>query len=376
MVGAGYWSANIMRIIANSADCELLWVVDVDENRLRAVQKIHPSVQVSRDFDFVLNDPDGVDLVYIATPPSTHKPLVEQALVAGKHVLVEKPMTDKVHDAISLYDLASRQQRTLMVGHTFMYDPALKVVKELLNSGQIGNVRSILCQRINEGGYQEAGVVWDLLPHDLSILAYLFDEERPNEVFGVGESSSVDWHAGASNDPTQLRTLDGASLTFKYDAREKFPRGLFVSINLAWLAPDRMREIKVIGTHGEIIYNPDKGQYAVEYRPAKAEKTKPGTRAAGLMQSKPTADISFKRYDDSRQPLDLLWENFAFSCRNEVRPLSHQGIGLDTVIATEAAIQSIVLEEKVVIPTVEQIREISSINARAEARARGASVGF
>ena len=171
VVGYGYWGPNIVRNVMDRPELALWGLCEMDPERVAKFSDRYPGVHTTASFDEVLADP-SVDAVSIATPPRTHFPLVRQALEAGKHVLVEKPLATNSVDAEALVDLAERKGLVLMPGHTFLYSPAVNKVRELIDSGELGELYFITSSRMNLGIYQPDGVVNDLAPHDLSILLY------------------------------------------------------------------------------------------------------------------------------------------------------------------------------------------------------------
>ena len=175
VVGYGYWGPNIVRNLLDRPEFEFAALCDRNEGRCEAFRRRHPGLRTEHDFEAVLADPE-IDAVSIATPPRTHYPLVEAALRAGKHVLVEKPLATTEEDARALIALAERRDLTLMPGHTFLYSPPVNKVRELIDRGEMGELYFVTSSRMNLGIYQSDGVVCDLAPHDLSILLYWLRE--------------------------------------------------------------------------------------------------------------------------------------------------------------------------------------------------------
>ena len=172
VVGLGYWGPNLVRVL-NELDCaEIVAICDTDEAKLSKVTKRYPSVRGVAHFEDVLNDA-SVDAIAIATPISTHFDLALAALDAGKHVFVEKPMASSLREAEMLVAAANATGLTLMPGHTFLYSPPVNAVYELVRSGELGEIYFISTSRVNLGLHQsDASVIWDLGPHDFSILRY------------------------------------------------------------------------------------------------------------------------------------------------------------------------------------------------------------
>src|SRR3954453_12202101 len=190
VVGLGYWGPNLLRALFELEDVEVSYICDLDPERLERGSARHPSARATRDYDNVLVDP-SVDAVVIATPVFSHFNLASRALNAGKHVFVEKPIASSSAEAGELIELADQMDRAIMCGHTFLYSPAVRAVKDLLRSGDLGEIYVISASRVNLGLHQrDVSVVWDLGPHDFSILLYWMDE-MPEWVGAVGRDSIV-----------------------------------------------------------------------------------------------------------------------------------------------------------------------------------------
>jgi predicted dehydrogenase len=235
-IGCGYWGPNVIRNLDALPDVELCWVSDADLTRAATVAARYPSSRPTSGTDAIFEDP-CVDAVYIATPVSTHSVLVERALHAGKHVLVEKPLATTVDDADALARMAADRGLTLMVGHTFIFSPPVRKVKDLIDSGQIGPIYYVETTRVNLGLFQkDVSVLWDLGPHDLSILMYWLDEV-PSAVSARGRS----YHGEALEDVAFL-TLE-------------FPSGILAQIQISWLAPSKLRRTSIVGRQRMVVYD-------------------------------------------------------------------------------------------------------------------------
>ena len=173
VIGCGYWGPNLIRNFVESEEAELRWICDADAERLEKISRRYPSARTTLDYHEMLSDP-RLDAVVIVTPVATHYSFARHALEAGKHVLVEKPFTSSVREAEELIALAERAGLTLMVDHTFIYTGAVRRIKELVTSGEVGDLLYFDSVRINLGLFQhDINVVWDLAPHDLSIMDHV-----------------------------------------------------------------------------------------------------------------------------------------------------------------------------------------------------------
>ena len=187
IIGYGYWGPNLVRNFASTPNTSVHTVVDLRPERLALVSRAYPNIKVTSDIDSIWTN-DEIDAVIIATPVFTHFDLAKKALLAGKHVLLEKPMTDTVAHAEELIALANEHGRVLMVDHTFLYTSAVQKMKSLIETGELGDVKYFDSTRINLGLIQQdVNVLWDLAPHDISILDYLIPA-KPVSVQATGIS--------------------------------------------------------------------------------------------------------------------------------------------------------------------------------------------
>ncbi|HYJ45699.1 MAG TPA: Gfo/Idh/MocA family oxidoreductase, partial [Pyrinomonadaceae bacterium] len=185
VIGCGYWGPNLLRNFSENEAATLRWMCDLDAKRLAVLGRRYPSAETTSDYRRLLADPE-LSAVVISTPVSTHFNFAREALLSGKHVLVEKPFTASVREAEELIELAERQRLTLMVDHTFIYTGAVRKVKEMLQSGELGELLYFDSIRINLGLFQrDINVVWDLAPHDLAIMDFIIDRQ-PLSVTATG----------------------------------------------------------------------------------------------------------------------------------------------------------------------------------------------
>jgi predicted dehydrogenase len=235
-VGCGYWGPNVIRNLYSLPGFELCSVCDIDAGRLRPIAQLYPAVRSTTAIADIFDDP-SIDAVYLSTPVSTHYQLVKRALESGKHVLVEKPLATTVDQAESLAALAASTGLTLMVGHTFVFSPPVRKVKQLIEAGQIGPIYYIETTRVNLGLFQkDVSVLWDLGPHDVSILNYWLGEV-PIRVSARGRS----FHGEALEDVAFLIL--------------EFPSGILAQVQISWLAPSKLRRTSIVGRHQMVVYD-------------------------------------------------------------------------------------------------------------------------
>ncbi len=320
IVGFGYWGPNLVRNFSAIKDVRVKKVVDLRSERLQAVQSNYPSVEVSNDVDSLWNDAT-IDAVIIATPVFTHYPLGKKALEAGKHVLLEKPMTDTVEHANELIELALKKNKVLMVDHTFLYTPAVRKMKQLIDSGDIGVVRYFDSTRINLGLIQQdVNVLWDLAPHDISILDYLVNE-MPASVNARGVSHI---HNGIENI---------AYLTVNYTSN------FLAHFNCSWSSPVKIRMMLVGGDKKMIVFN--------DMEPTEKIRLYDTAHSVSSEEDKRRVLVDYRVGDvyipklDSKEALGGMASDFVSAILNGTTPIASWKSGLNTIKILEAAQQSI-----------------------------------
>src|SRR5438270_2611260 len=235
VIGWGYWGPKIARNLDSLPHSMVAMVADMDAHRLATSAENLSSVRLTTQAEDVFRS--DVDGIIIATPVRTHYRLAKEALLHGKHVLVEKPLTANVAEAEELLALAQEKQCTLMVGHTFEYSPAVNELRKLVQSGDLGRIYSIEAERVNLGLFRnDINVIWDLAPHDISILLYLLGD-KPEQV-------SVQAHAHL-----QPHIHDIAHLDLGYAG------GMTAHIHVSWLHPCKIRRVTVIGDKRMVVYD-------------------------------------------------------------------------------------------------------------------------
>ena len=238
VIGAGYWGPNLVRTALATSALELKWLCDLDEVRARDVLGRYTTIQATTSFDDVLADP-AVAAVAIATPAATHFDLVRGALEAGKHVLVEKPLTSTVAEGAKLAGLAERSGLVLMCDHTYCYTPAVRQIRKFIRAGEIGEVQFVDSVRINLGLVQpDVDVLWDLAPHDLSILDFVL----PKDVVPVAVAA----HTG---DPIGAGRACLAYLSVWLST------GALAHVHVNWLSPIKIRTTVFGGSRRTIVWD-------------------------------------------------------------------------------------------------------------------------
>jgi predicted dehydrogenase len=235
LTGMGYWGPNLARVLNQSPQCDFVAACDCNPRNLEKITRQYPSLRPYLNFDDLLTS--DVDAIMIATPISTHYELAKRALLAGKHVFVEKPLAHTSALARELVQIAADRKRTLFTGHTFIYSPPVIKVKGLIDSGHLGDVFYISLSRVNLGLYQkDVDVVWDLAVHDISILLYWLGES-PVKGASFGRAC------------VQQDKRDVAFLWLE------FPSGIVASNEVSWLSPQKMRRTCVVGSKRMVVYD-------------------------------------------------------------------------------------------------------------------------
>jgi len=236
IIGYGYWGPNLVRNFFSTKDCIVKSVADSRVERLDHLAKIFPSIKRVSDAQDIISDPD-IDAVVVATPVFTHFSFARQALLSGKHVLIEKPLTSSVKEAETLIELAQKQGVLLMVDHTFLYTGAVQKIGQLIESHELGSITYLDSTRINLGLFQpDINVLWDLAPHDISILHYLV-KEKPYSVNATGITH------------TKNNIENIAYLTVNYNS------GFIAHFNCSWSSPVKIRMMLIGGDRKMILYN-------------------------------------------------------------------------------------------------------------------------
>jgi len=304
VIGWGYWGPKIARNLMALPHSSLRIVADMDAHRLSSLSSALPEILTTTQVEDVWHS--NVDAVVIATPVHTHFKLAKEALLHGKHVLVEKPLTTNVAEAEELVALATQQQLILTVGHTFLYNPAVQELRKMILDGDLGNIYCVEAERVNLGLYRsDTNVIWDLAPHDISILLYLF-EKKPEQI-------KVQAHAHL-----QPVIHDIAHLDLGYAG------GMTAHIHLSWLHPCKIRTITVIGDARMAVYD--------DTNPS--EMIKVYNKGADV-HADPVVSYRFGEiiipHIDWIEPLHLECEDFANSIRTGAKPRASGEVGLEVV---------------------------------------------
>jgi len=318
LIGLGYWGPNLLRNF-NSLGV-LKSVFDLDSDKIEKFEESYNNVYFGTDWEPHVKDKRfGIDAVAIATPPETHCDIAIRALNMGKHVFIEKPMTATVEEAEKIIKVAKKKNKIVMVGHTFLYTPEVRKIKELIDAGELGDIQYIHALRLNLGKFQKSNVVMDLAPHDLSIFNYLLNSRvRKTHTKGY---SFID-----------KKVVEVAFLTLEYD------NGSVCHLHLSWLDPLKTRTTTIVGTKKMLIYDM-----------LAEEKIKVYDKGVDVDNISSYGDYLLTyRHGDIWSPHTKVWEPLGLECKHFIEcietnktPLTDGENGLEVVKALSGAMKSL-----------------------------------
>jgi predicted dehydrogenase len=322
VVGCGYWGPKHIRVCHELEKANLKSVCDLDEKRLQQVRAQYPYLNTTMDYSAFLDN--DLDAVVIATPVNAHYKLAKEALLQDKHVLIEKPMTTNSREALELIEIADKRKLTLMVGHTYEYHPAVDYLKELVNSGELGDIYSIDADRLNLGLFRpDCNVIWDLAPHDISIMFTLI-EDTPVTVSARG-THHID-----------TGVCDMAYLEIV------FAGGAMGHAHVSWLHPRKVREVTIVGSQKMVVYDDISESEKVHIYDKSVAFTNGGNTNgfSGWPPNYHYGDVVIP-YIANAEPLKQECNHF-IKCINEgCKPKSDGWVGLKVTSVLEAADKSL-----------------------------------
>ena len=322
LIGYGYWGPNLSRNLAETEGMQLTAIADARPDRREAAARRHPGVRLCSDGESLVAS-DDLDAVVIATPIETHYPLAKAAIERGKHVLVEKPLAGSKAHAEALGALAEKHDVRLMVDHTFVYNGAVRRIRELIDAGDLGELLYLDSVRVNLGLLQQdSNVIWDLATHDLSIMDYLIDA-RPVSV-------SADGTAAGGFDHENV-----AYVTVHFD------NGFLAHFHVNWLAPVKIRQMLLGGQQRMLVYDDtDPSEKVRVYDKGVDVDVKDSDTRREILISYRTGDMHAPKLD-RREALSLVAREFADSIAGYRAPLTDAAAGIRVVTLLEAAERSL-----------------------------------
>ena len=320
VIGYGYWGPNLVRNMFEVPDTSVVAVSDMRWDRLRHVSSRYPSLFVSTDYRNLIDDPD-IDAIAIATPVHAHYELALEALQAGKHVFIEKPMTSTSEQALRLIDEADRRNLVVMVDHTFVYTGAVRKIKQVVASGMLGDVYYYDSTRINLGLFQrDVDVIWDLAVHDLAIMNYILPSV-PCAVAATG----INHVMGGTENLAYLTVF--------------FELNLIAHVNVNWLSPVKIRRTLIGGSKQMIVYDDMEPSEKVKIYDKGITVTNGSDSLYQAMVNYRSGDMFAPQLDVS-EALKVELQHFVDCIENGAAPITGGLAGLQVVRILESASQS------------------------------------
>jgi predicted dehydrogenase len=321
VVGCGYWGPNLIRNFRSLPDCQLRMMCDLSEQRLNHLRSLYPEVEGTNDYSHMLNGA-GIDAVVIATAVKTHFPLAKASLLAGKHTFIEKPLASSSAQCEELVAIAKKNGLILMTGHTFLYSPAVRKIKEIVDSGDIGEIRYICARRLNLGLYQkDINVAWDLAPHDISIIQHI-----------MGKQAVTVNCRGSAHVTPGIEDVTTMCLTFN-DQQSAI-------IHSSWLDPRKVREMTIVGSQRMIVYDDIAPLEKIRIFDARVERPPHYDTFGEFHYAYHYGDVNIP-YIRQEEPLKVECQHFLDCIRTGSTPLSCGTAGTELVKILEASSESL-----------------------------------
>ncbi|MBI9097313.1 MAG: Gfo/Idh/MocA family oxidoreductase [Spirochaetaceae bacterium] len=321
LIGCGYWGPNLLRNLLSLPGCNVKSICDLCNERLIHMKNLYNDLIITSDCSQIMDD-DEIDAVIIATPVRTHFELAIQSLMKGKHTFIEKPLARSTEECNILIDEAKQRNLTLMVGHTFIYTPPVRKMKDIIESGEIGEVIYISSRRLNLGLFQkDINVAWDLAPHDLSIILYI-----------LGENPKTVSCQGKAHINPKIEDVTNITLTFN-------SRG-YASIQSSWIDPRKVRDMTVVGTKKMIVYDDLEPLEKIKIYDRGVSVPPHSDTFAQFQYSYHYGDV-YSPYVKQEEPLRIECNHF-LDCIRSGKPSESSGEkGLEVVKILEAASKSL-----------------------------------
>jgi predicted dehydrogenase len=321
VVGCGYWGPNLIRNLRSLPDCKLKLMCDLDEGRLKHLRALYPEAETHTSYDHMLNGAD-VDAVVIATAVKWHYSMAKASLLAGKHTFIEKPMASSSAECEELVEIAQKRGVILMVGHTFLYSPAVRKIKSIVESGDIGDIRYICARRLNLGLFQkDINAAWDLAPHDISIILHI-----------MGEMPLTVNCRGSAHITPGVEDVTTMCLMFRRDRS--------AIIHSSWLDPRKVREMTIVGSKRMIVYDDVVTQEKIRIFDTRVERPPHYDTFAEFHYAYHYGDV-YVPYIKQEEPLKTECQHFLECIKNGTEPLTSGAKGLELVRILEASSASL-----------------------------------
>lgn len=323
LIGYGYWGPNLARVIYESSDSELVYCADLLDESLKDIKQKYPEVKTTKNYQDILYDV-SVDAVFVVTPTKTHFKIAKDALLAEKHVFVEKPLAYSSKECRQLIKIAEKKDLKLMVGHLFLFNPSVIYIKTLLQKKGLGEIRHLHFQRRSLGPIRkDVNVLWDLAPHDFSMLLY-FINEKPISVIASGECY------------LQKGVEDIVNISIKFE------NNIISNFILSWIDPIKIRDITVVGSKKMILFDDVQLSEKIKIFDKNANVIK-DTRAVTFGEFQIAlhwGDIYIPRIIN-KEPLKEELNHFISCIRENKNPVTDGKNGLEVVRLLEASQKSL-----------------------------------
>jgi predicted dehydrogenase len=321
VVGCGYWGPNLIRNFRSLGDCRMKTMCDVSEDRLKHLRSLYPEVAGETSFERLLADPE-LEAIAIATAVKYHHPLAKASLLAGKHTFIEKPMAASTAECEELIAIAKQKGLVLMVGHTFLYSPAARKIKELVDRGDIGDIRYICARRLNLGLFQkDINVAWDLAPHDISIILHI-----------LGEPPVSINCRGVAHVTPGIEDVTAMNLIFSKQRS--------AIVHSSWLDPRKIREITIVGSRRMIVYDDVAQNEKIKIFDARVERPPHYDTFAEFHYAYHYGDV-YAPYLKQDEPLKTECQHFLDCIRGGKTPITAGEKGMEVVRILEASSESL-----------------------------------
>jgi predicted dehydrogenase len=321
VVGCGYWGPNLVRNFKGLPNCHLKALCDTSHARLEHLRSLYSDVEGVTDYEHLLNGV-GLDAVVVATPVKHHYSLAKASLLAGKHTFIEKPMASSAAECEELIEIAESKGLVLMVGHTFLYSAPVRKIVDIVQAGDLGEIRYINSRRLNLGLFQkDINVAWDLAPHDISIILHI-----------LGELPLVVNCQGNAHVTPGIEDVTNISLSFRHKR--------FATIQSSWLEPRKVREMTIVGTRRMIVYDDLQTLEKIRIYDVRVERPPHYDTFADFHYSYHYGD-SYIPHLKQEEPLKAECQHFLDCIEKGTQPMTSGNEGLELVRILEAASNSL-----------------------------------
>jgi predicted dehydrogenase len=317
VVGCGYWGPNLIRNFRGLSDCNLNLICDTNPARLKHLKSLYSELEGATDFQHMLNGA-GLDAIVIATSVKHHYPMAKASLLAGKHTFIEKPMASSVAQCEELVEIAKKNGLILMVGHTFLYSPSVRKIKQVVDSGDIGEIRYISARRLNLGLFQkDINVAWDLAPHDISIILHI-----------LGEMPLAVNCQGSAHITRGIEDVTAMCLTFS--------KNRSAIVQSSWLDPKKVREMTIVGSKRMIHYDDVAQQEKIKIFDVRVDAPAHYDTFAEFHYAYHYGDM-YAPFIKQEEPLKTECQHFLDCIKNGTQPMTDGNKGLELVKILEAS---------------------------------------